>query len=55
MIDDLIRARLHKQTITVTGYTCVSLKREDDFEMVETAPNGEKTYAMGGNYRLVIT
>lgn len=54
-IDDLVRARLHQQTLTVTGYTCMWCVREDDYESVEQTTSGVPVYTMGGNYRIAIT
>lgn len=54
-IDALVRARLHDAALTVTGYTCLWCKREDDYETVENLPSGEKVYTMGGLYRISIT
>lgn len=54
-IDALIKPLLHKVTLTVTGYTTVFCFREDDYESVETPPNGKNTYVMGGIYHIRLT
>ena len=53
-IDGLIRARLHRQAITVTGYNTVYCWREGDYETVETIA-GSDIYTQGGFYRIRIT
>ena len=53
-IDGLIRARLHRQAITVTGYNTVYCWREGDYETVETTA-GSAIYTQGGFYRIRIT
>lgn len=55
VIDGLIKARMHNQAISVTGYSTMLCQREDDFESVEQLPSGGQVYAMGGYYRIVIT
>ena len=52
-IDGLIRARLHRQAITVTGYNTVYCWREGDYETVETTA-GSAIYTQGGFYRIRI-
>ena len=54
-IDALINPLLHKASLSVTGYRTVFCFREDDYESVDTPTNGERTYAMGGLYRIRIT
>ena len=53
-IDGAITALLDGVAISVTGWTVAMLHRQDDFESVETLPSGDKTYAMGGIYRVVM-
>jgi hypothetical protein len=55
IIDDLIRARLDDQVLTVTGYTNIWCQREDDYENVDVPQSGARIYAMGGIYRISIT
>ncbi len=55
VIDDLVRARLHKQSFSVTGGTAIWCAREDDYESVEQTASGVQVYTMGGNYRIAIT
>jgi hypothetical protein len=54
LIDAQIDALLHEQTITVTGWGCVDIQREQDIENIEDAPNGEKIYMAGGVYRIQV-
>jgi hypothetical protein len=53
-LDATISGLLHNGTLTVTGYTNVRTVRELDLELVETPPNGEKTYMCGGLYRITV-
>jgi len=53
-LDGLIRARLHRQGLTVTGYNTVWCWREGDYETVETTA-GSDIYTQGGFYRIRIT
>ena len=53
-IDGLIRARLHRQGLSVTGYSTVWCWREGDYETVETTA-GSAIYTQGGFYRIRIT
>jgi hypothetical protein len=53
-IDGLVRARLHRQSVTVTGYNTVYCWREGDYETVETTA-GTAIYTHGGFYRIRIT
>ena len=53
-IDGLIRARLHRQNVPVTGYNTVYCWREGDYETVETTA-GSDIYTHGGFYRIRIT
>lgn len=47
-------ATLNGGTLTISGYTTVGLRREDEFEFVEELPNGQMIYTTGGYYRLII-
>lgn len=51
-INALIRARLHNQPITVTGWTVVTIQREDIYTSIETDAAGVQTHAAGGMYRI---
>ena len=53
-IDAAITTLLDNVAVSVSGWTTCLLHRQDDFESIETLPNGEKVYAMGGFYRVVI-
>ena len=52
-LDALVSARLHRQTLSVTGYTNFWTVRESDSPaLVENLPNNVKTYSYGGYYRI---
>lgn len=52
-IEEKFDALLHKQTLTVTGYTNFWTVRESDLpSTVENLANGEKVYSSGGYYRI---
>lgn len=51
-IDALASGALHKQTLTVTGYTCIRTVRELDLELVENPPSGKPIFMSGGMYRI---
>jgi hypothetical protein len=51
-IDTQIDARLHAQTLSITGWSNFWTMRESDLENVETSPNGEKIHMAGGIYRI---
>ena len=53
-LDGLIRTRLHRQNVPVTGYNTVYCWREGDYETVETTA-GSDIYTHGGFYRIRIT
>lgn len=53
-IHEAAAALLDGKAISVTGWTVAMLHRMDDFENVETLPNGQKVYAMGSFYRVVM-
>ena len=53
-LDGLIDARLHTQSLNVSGWTNIWLVRELDHALVENPPNGEKIYMCGGTYRITI-
>lgn len=52
--DAAIYNLLHGQSLSITGWTTVSLQREDDYETVEIPANGSPVYTMGGLYRLIL-
>jgi hypothetical protein len=51
-IDNLVDARLHNQTLTVTGWTNFWLARETEVALQENLPSGEKSYMAGAMYRI---
>lgn len=51
-IDAQCSTLLHKQTLSVTGYTNYKTVRETDIELVETLPSGAKIYSEGALYRI---
>lgn len=53
-IDDQIKAALHKQTLTVTGYTNFWTAREQDLQGIENPPSEQKVFMAGGLYRIRI-
>jgi hypothetical protein len=50
-IDALVDARLHMQTLNVSGWTNFWLARETEVSLVENLPNVEKSYMSGAMYR----
>lgn len=51
-VDALVDARLHMQTLSVTGWTNFWLARETEVALVENLPNVEKSYMAGALYRV---
>jgi hypothetical protein len=51
-IDAACSTLLHKQAITITGYTNFWTAREMDLATVENPPNGKPVYMAGGLYRI---
>ena len=47
-----VRTVLHKQTLTVTGYTNFDTAEENEVRMVEDAPDGNPIYHYGAYYRI---
>lgn len=54
-VDSLILTALHNKPLAVGGAVNFLIMREDDFESVETQPNGELIFAAGGSYRICLT
>ena len=48
----MVNARLHMQTLSVTGWTNFWLARETEVALVENLPNVEKSYMAGALYRV---
>ena len=53
-IDGLCTTRLHKQTLTVTGYTNFWTAREQEVQITETSPDGKSIFHTGAYYRVRI-
>ena len=53
-IDAQIDAAMHKQTLSVSGWTNFWTAREEDLSAVENLPSGQKIYMVGGLYRVRI-
>lgn len=51
-IEAQIDALLHRQTLTVTGYTNILTKRETQVRYVETADDGRQYWHAGAHYRV---
>lgn len=54
-LDGLTDALLHKQSLSVSGWSNIWLVRELDQALVENPPNGEKIYMCGGIYRVKLS
>ena len=50
-IDDAARDRLHKQALTVSGWTCLSVVRENEIALSEVV-NGAPIFQVGALYRI---
>ena len=53
-IDAQIDTLLHRGTLTVSGWTSISVMREADVSYAETTPEGRNYWHVGGVYRLRI-
>lgn len=51
-IDAAVSALLHRQTITVSGYTNFWTARETEVHLEETTPAGEHIFSAGAIYRV---
>ena len=51
-IDASVSSLLHRQAITVTGYTNYWLARETEINLVEQPPDAEIVFASGAQYRI---
>jgi hypothetical protein len=51
-LDGYCSVALHKQAITVSGYTNFWLVRETDVSLIETLPDGRRIYSEGAVYRV---
>lgn len=53
-VDNLVLDVLHKETLTVTGYTNFQTQREEEVRMVEVLSNGKLVFHAGAYYRVRI-
>ena len=53
-IDELIEDALHKQTLTISGYTNLWMRRSDQVQLVETSSDGTPVFHRGAYYQIVI-
>lgn len=53
-IDAAIDNALHKQTLTVSGWTNIYCHRETDINFIEQDAGGVNKYHAGGIYRIII-
>lgn len=51
-IDSQIDILLHRSSLTVTGWSNFWLAREERIQFVETAPEGQYIWHVGGTYRV---
>jgi len=51
-IDAQVSTLLHRGTVNVSGYTNFWMVREQEFSLVENAPNGKKVWMAGAFYRI---
>lgn len=54
-IDGLLSDLLHRQTLTVSGWSVYWLVRELQLSLLDNLPNGERRFMAGGNYRIRLT
>jgi len=54
-IDEQIDARLHDQTLTISGWDTVTMAREDDLATTEDNGGGGANYVIGGYYRIRVS
>lgn len=47
-------ALLNGGTMTVSGWSTLSLRREDQIELVEDEPDGSQVYTCGAFYRVIL-
>jgi hypothetical protein len=53
-IDAQCSALLHRQALSVSGYTNIWTARESDLALVENPPSGRPVFMAGGLYRIKI-
>ena len=54
-LDQEIEDLLHRNSLSVSGYTNFWLTRQDDFATDEVQPNNERIYGRGAFYRVRLT
>lgn len=54
-IDAQISTLLHKQTLSVSGWTNIWTAREDEFSLVEVPLDSNPIYSVGAFYRIRLT
>jgi len=54
VIDAACATALDNVNIAVSGWTTVTMMRQDDYEAVEEQPNQAPVYTMGGIYRILL-
>lgn len=52
LLDGHISDLLHRGSLTVSGWTCFWLVREENFALVENLPNNNRVYMAGATYRV---
>jgi hypothetical protein len=53
-IHDRIKALLHNGTLTVTGYTTVTIELYNDYEASYMEDDGSQSFVVGGLYRIIL-
>jgi hypothetical protein len=53
-VDARVSLVLHHGSLTVSDYNVVGIFREQDYELVETLPNGNLAFMSGGLYRITL-
>lgn len=53
-IHELILSALHKQSLTVAGYTTFYMHSEDEVQLTEVTRQGDVVYHLGSHYRIRI-
>lgn len=53
-VDLQVSTLLHRGSLSVSGYTFVTCRRETEIELVEDAPNGQSYFLVGAMYRIIL-
>lgn len=53
-VDLQVANLLHRGTLSVSGYSFLTIRRETEIELPEEAPNGSTVYAVGAMYRIML-